>query len=188
MRRLLVFDNVTVDGFFTSLTGDYGWAHKDPGDKEWNEFLSGNASGGGVLVFGRKTYDLMNSFWPTPQAKQSMPEVAEAMNSRSKIVFSRTIDSVSWSNTTLVKGDMIAEMRRLKGESGDDMVILGSGNIVSQFAQEGLIDEYQIVVTPVVIGEGRTLFATVRRKVDLRLTRTRAFGNGAVLLVYEPVA
>jgi dihydrofolate reductase len=108
------------------------------------------------------------------------------MNKMPKIVFSRTMDKASWSNTRLVKGDPAAEVRTMKKEAGSDMVILGSGSIVSQLAQEGLIDEYQIAVVPVVLGKGRTMFDDVKEKLNLKLTKTRAFGNGNVVLWYEP--
>jgi dihydrofolate reductase len=103
-------------------------------------------------------------------------------------VFSRTLDHASWNNTTLVKGDLAAEMRKMKQASGENMAILGSGSIVSQLAQEGLIDEYHIVVNPVVLGKGRTMFDGVKEKLRLKLIKTRAFCNGNVLLCYEPEA
>lgn len=183
MGKLLVFNHVTLDGYFTDANGDMSWAHKN--DPEWNAFVADNTKGGGTLVFGRVTYDMMAGFWPTPNALKNFPGVAERMNSGSKVVFSRTLNKASWSNTKLLKGDLPAEIRRLKKAPGNDMVILGSGSIVSQLAQNGLIDEYQIVVHPVVLGKGRTLFDGVKGKPSLKLSKTRAFANGAVLLVYE---
>src|SRR5262249_44743368 len=105
-----------------------------------------------------------------------------------KVVFSRTLDKASWSNTKLVKGDLVSEVRKMKEEPGDGMAILGSGSIVSQLAPEGLIDEYQIVMNPVVLGKGRTMFDGVIEKLSLKLTKTRTFGNGKVFLRYEPTA
>lgn len=188
MRKLAVFNQITLDGYFAGPNGDISWAHKSAPDAEWNAFVSGNASGGGALVFGRITYQMMASYWPTPAAAKNDPVVAERMNHLPKIVFSRTLDNVSWSNTTLVKGQLESEMRKLKNQPGPDMVILGSGSVASQLAQAGLIDDYQFVVNPTVLGTGRTMFEGVRDRVALRLTRTRAFGNGNVLLCYEPVA
>jgi dihydrofolate reductase len=188
MRKLIVFNHVTLDGYFVDINGDMSWAKADHQDEEWNAFVAGNASGEGVLVFGRITYELMASFWPTPLAMESMPVVAAGMNNMPKVVFSRTLNQVSWNNTKLVKGNMAAELRKMKKESGQGLVILGSGNIVSQLAQEGLIDEYQIVVNPVVLGKGRTLFDGVKEKLRLKLTKSRAFGNGNVLLCYEPMS
>jgi dihydrofolate reductase len=162
------------------------WAHKH--DPEWNAFAASNAGGGGALLFGRVTYELMASFWPTPAALEMDRVVTEAMNNLPKVVFSRTLKQASWKNTTLVKGDLAAAVRKMKHESGPDMAILGSGSIVSQLAQAGLIDEFQIVVNPIVLGKGKTLFDGVKEKVNLKLTQTRAFGNGNVLLCYEPMA
>ncbi len=150
--------------------------------------MQGNASGDACLVFGRTTYELMASYWPTPVATQNDPVVAERINNMPKVVFSRTLDKASWNNTTLVKADMAAAVRKMKNEPGDDMVILGSGRIVSQLAQGGLIDEFQIVMTPVALGKGRTIFDGINDKLTLKLTKTRTFGNGNVLLCYEPAA
>ena len=186
MRKLTVFNNVTLDGCFTGANGDMSWAHKQ--DPEWKVFIQENASGGGELLFGRITYELMASYWPTPMAMKNDPVVAEQMDHLPKVAFSRKLDQASWNNTKLVKGDITAEIRKIKRESGKDLVIFGSGNIVSQLAQAGLIDAYQIAVHPVVLGKGRTMFDGVTKKLPLKLTKTRTFGNGIVLLCYEPVA
>jgi dihydrofolate reductase len=184
MPRVLVFNQVSLDGYFTDKKGDMSWAHKD--DPEWNAFASENAKGGGVLLFGRKTYEMMASFWPTPAALEQMPAVAEGMNNLPKVVFSRTLDKATWKNTKLVKGDLVAEVRKMKKAPGGDMVILGSGTIVSQLTQAGLIDEYQFVVDPIVLGQGRTLFEGVKDKLNLKRTNARTFGNGNVVLTYQP--
>jgi dihydrofolate reductase len=115
------------------------------------------------LVFGRITYEMMASFWPTPMAMKSFPVVAEGMNKLPKVVFSRTLDKASWSNTRLVKGDIAAEIRRMKQEPGPAMVIMGSGSIVSQLAAESLIDDYQMVVNPIVLGRGRACSTPSKR-------------------------
>jgi len=185
MRQLIVFNHVSLDGYFVDANGDMSWAHKQ--DPEWNAFVQGNASGGGELVFGRITYEMMASFWPSPQAIQTMPVVAEAMNQSPKVVFSRTLDKASWSNTRLVKGNLAAEVRKLKQEPGPGMVIMGSGNIVAQLAQEGLIDEFQIIVNPIVLGKGRSMFDGIKNRLTLKQASARTFGNGNVLLCYEPI-
>jgi dihydrofolate reductase len=179
-----VFNNVSLDGYFTDHNGDMSWAHNQ--DAEWNAFTQENAGGGGELVFGRKTYDLMLSFWPTPLAAHMMPEVAASMNQLPKIVFSKTLDKPTWNNTRLMNGDIAAETQKLKQEPGPGLIIMGSGSIVSQLAQAGLIDEFQIVVHPLVLGAGRALFEGGKEKLDLTLTSTRTFKNGNVLLGYEP--
>ena len=187
MQKLLVFNQVTLDGYFAGVNGDISWA-KDNQDAEFRAFVEDNAKGGGLLLFGRITYELMAGYWPTPYAIKNDPIVAERMNNLPKVVFSRTMDKATWNNTKLVKGDLVAEIRKMRKEPGEDMVILGSGSIVSQLAQEGLIDEYQIVVYPVVLGKGRTMFEGIKKKLTLKLTKTRTFGNGNVLLCYEPMA
>ena len=186
MAHLIVFNHMSLDGFFVDRKGDMSWAHRDPADAEWNEFVAKNAGSGGRLLFGRKTYDLMASYWPTPLAKKNDPAVAERMNGLPKVVFSRTMEKASWSNTKLVKGDLAAEVGRMKGEPGPDLVVMGSGTIVAQLAPEGLVDEFQLVVNPIVLGKGRTMFEGVEKKLALKLTSTRTFGNGNLLLCYAP--
>lgn len=183
MSRLTVFNSVTLDGYFTGPNGELDWAHKQ--DPEWNEFVAGNASGDGALLLGRKTYDMMAGFWPTPEAKKTMPEVAKGMNGMTKYVFSRSLKKASWPNTKLMKGDLVAEVRKLKKESDTDIVILGSGTIVAQLTQARLIDAYQVVLVPVVLGKGRTMFEGVENRLALKQTKTRAFKNGNVVLWYE---
>ena len=184
MRKLTVFNNVSIDGYFVDLRGDMNWAHKQ--DPEWRAWVNENASGGGVLMFGRATYDLMTMYWPTPMAEKNDPIVARRMNAASKIVVSRSLEKATWNNTTLVKGDLPAVVRMLKQEPGDDICILGSGSVVAQLAPEKLIDLYQLVVSPIVLGKGRTLFEGVEDRLNMKLTSTRTFGNGSALLRYEP--
>ncbi len=188
MPRLGVFNSVSLDGYFTDANGDMSWAHNVKRDAEWDAFVAGNASAGGELLLGRITYELMMSHWPTPEAMKNDPVVAERMNNLPKVVFSRTLNRASWNNTRLVKGDIAAEIRKMKKEPGNDMVILGSGSVVSQLALTGLIDEFTIVVIPVALGKGRTMFDAIKEKLPLKLTTSRAFGNGNVVLSYEPAA
>ncbi len=184
MRKLIVFNNVTLDGYFTDAHGDMSWAHQQ--DPEWREFTASNAGGGGELVFGRITYDLMAGFWPTPAALQSMPAVAERMNNLPKIVFSKTMSRATWNHTRLIKTDIVSATRKLKEEPGDTLVIMGSGSIVAQLTAAGLIDEYQIVIHPLALGDGTSMFDGIKQKLHLKVTKTRTFGNGNVFVCYEP--
>ena len=185
MRKLVVFNNVSLDGYFTDAHGDMSWAHKS--DPEWNAFSARNASHGGMLLFGRITYELMASFWPTPAAAEAMPEVAKAMNALPKIVFSTTLQEAAWRNTRLVKTGMLDFVRAHKhDEAGSDMAIMGSGKVVAQLAQAGLVDEYQVVVNPIVLGQGRTMFEGVANRIALELTNERRFRNGNVVLYLRP--
>jgi dihydrofolate reductase len=186
MRKISVFNSVSLDGLFTDTNSAMDFAHNAHPDPEWDAFVSGNASGGGILLFGRITYEMMASYWPTPLAAQQMPVVAAGMNHMPKIVFSRTMEKALWNNTRLVKDDIIHEMQRMKNEPGEDMTILGSGSIVSQFTSHGLIDEFQIVVVPIVLGKGRSLFEDVIEPVHLILMDSQTFSNGNVVLTYKP--
>ena len=110
------------------------------------------------------------------------------MNTMPKVVFSRTLDTASWNNTELVKSGPAAKLRELKQQPGNHMTILGSGNLIAQLAEEGLIDEYQFVVVPVVLGAGRTMFEGIGKRLDIKLSRSQTFGNGNVFLCYEQKA
>jgi len=136
-------------------------------------------------LFGRVTYDMMASYWPTPAAMKNAPDVARHINDLQKYVASRTLKEASWKNTTVLGGDLVSEVRALKKASGSDITILGSGSIVSQLMEAALIDELQIVVNPIVLGRGRTLFETVKKSVPLKRVDTRVFGNGNVVLSYR---
>ena len=184
MPQLHVFNNTTLDGYFTDPNGDISWAHTGDDDPEYQKFVAENAKGGDTLVLGRKTYEMMASYWPTPEAHKNQPEVAKGMNKLRKIVFSRTLAELLWDNSILMKGDPVTEIQKLKEGQGKHMTILGSGQIISQLAPAGLIDQYQLLVNPVVLGEGRTMFDAVEKPLNLKLTETRAFGNGKVLITY----
>ena len=186
MRRLTVFNQVSLDGYIADAHGDMSWAHKE--DPEWNAFAAENAGGDGVLLFGRVTYDLMASYWPTAAALKNAPAIAEGMNRMQKVVFSRKMKKADWQNTTLVKKDIVGAVRKMKNERGPGLVILGSGSIVAQLTEARLIDEYQMVVNPIVLGKGKTMFDGLKKAVTLRLTRTRPFTNGNVVLWYDRVA
>jgi dihydrofolate reductase len=183
MRKLSVFNNVSLDGYFTDRNSELGWAERS--DPEWNEFTAANTGGGGEIVLGRKTYQLMASYWPTPAAMKDDAGVAIHMNQHRKYVFTRTLKKADWANTTLLHGDPAAEIARLKEEPGEDLVILGSGTIVSQLAAANLIDQYQLVLVPVALGAGRTMFDGLPAPLPLRLKRNRTFANGNLVLWYD---
>lgn len=184
MRKLAVFNNVSLDGYFSDANGGLDFGKGGGDDEEFQRYVDANASGESLMLFGRKTYEMMASFWPTPQALEMLPRVAEGMNRAQKIVFSRTLKDASWNNTRVVKNDPAGEVRELKQQDGPGLIILGSGTIVSQLTQERLIDEYQFLVSPVVIGAGRTMFEGVTDPLELTLVEMRAFRNGKVLLRY----
>lgn len=180
MQKLRVFESISVDGYFADASGDIGWAHAGRDDPEFAEWVGGNASSGGALLFGRKTYELMQAFWPTPLAAKQMPEVAAGMNAAKKYVASKTIKP-KWRNTQLLKGELVAAVRALKASKGPGLTLLGSGSVAAQLGEAGLIDEYQLVVVPVALGGGRTLFSAPSH---LRLVEQRAFRCGNLAVTY----
>jgi dihydrofolate reductase len=186
MQRLIAFENLSLDGYYVDRNGEMTWAKVDNKDEEFNAFTTQNVKGNGALIFGRVTYNLMAGFWPTPQARQLFPPVAERMNSARKIVFSRTLDQAAWNKTEVLRGELVAEIERLKGGPGEGLAILGSGSLVAQLAPYGLIDEYQIVVNPTALGAGRSLFDGVKNQLNFKLTHSRVFKNGKVFLTYAP--
>jgi len=184
MSKLTVFNFITLNGFFKGPNEDINW-HRHCGEE--NEYSVESLKAGNTLLFGRITYEMMAGFWPTQMAIDSFPDVARGMNKADKIVFSRTLEKVEWNNTRVVKDNMIGEIKRLKQLPGKDMTLLGSGSILTQFADHGLVDEYQVMIDPVAIGDGTPIFKNLMEKLDLKLTATRTFKSGVLLLRYEPV-
>ncbi len=185
MPRLTSFTMVSLDGCYADETGDVSFAHRD--DAETKAFVAENAKGGGVLVFGRITYEMMQKYWPTPMAAKNDPVVARRMNDMPKLVFSSTLKEATWKNTRLVKGDPGRELQKLKAEGSLDMAILGSGSLVAALAAKNLIDEVQLLINPVILGGGKRLFAGVSARPALKLERTRTFENGNVFVSYSPL-
>jgi dihydrofolate reductase len=184
MGTLGTFNFLTLNGFYKGIDDDISW-HRH--GSEEGGFASDSMEGRkSILVFGRKTYDQMAGWWPSQAALESMPEVAKGMNESSKIVFSKTLVSADWENTKLIDGDLVEEVRRLKADPDIQMTILGSGSIVAQLADAGLIDYYSIMIDPVAIGAGTPLFEGIRNKLDLTLVDTRKFSSGVMLLNYVP--
>jgi dihydrofolate reductase len=181
MRKLRVFESISVDGYFSDASGDMSWAHAGRQDAEFAAWVSGNASSGGELLFGRKTYQMMEAFWPAPIAAQQMPEVAKGMNAATKYVASRTIQP-TWQNTRLLQGDLVKAVEGLKASAGPDITVLGSGSIAALLGEAGLMDEYQFVIVPVALGAGRTVFT---KGLKLRLVNQRAFQCGNVVVTYS---
>jgi dihydrofolate reductase len=183
MRRLSAFNLITLDGYIAGRDGDISWHNVD---EEFQEYAEKNSNSGNTLLFGRVTYELMAGYWTSPDALKNDPVVTKGMNNSAKIVFSRTLNKADWANTRLVKDNMLGEVRKLKQQNGNDLTILGSGTIVAQLAQAGLIDEYQIMLNPVVLGKGKTMFEGVTNRLSFKLISTRTFRNGNILLHYEP--
>ena len=179
MTMLRVFESISVDGYFTDAENGLAWAHATD-DAEFDAWVAGNASQGGELLLGRKTYQMMEAFWPTPLAAERMPVVAKGMNAAKKYVASRTIRP-TWNNSHLLEGDLIDAVRALKAKTAKGLTLLGSGTVAAQLGAAGLVDEYQLVIVPVALGGGRTVFS---KRCDLRLIDQRTFRCGNVVVTY----
>jgi dihydrofolate reductase len=187
MRKVILSNMVTLDGFFEGPNKELDWHIVD---EEFNQYAIDLLSNVDALLFGRVTYQLMADYWPAASTNPSTPksdlEIADKMNNLPKIVFSKTLQEVKWNNSRLVKENIAEEISKMKTQPGKDMVIFGSGSIVSTFMRLGLIDEYRIIVNPIVLGNGNPLFKGINGKQNLKLLNTKVFDSGIVILFYEP--
>lgn len=170
---------VSADGYFEGKNNDISWHRVD---KEVNDYFIKEAERADTILFGRKTYQLMESFWPTQKAIETDPGVAEIMNSYSKIVFSKTLENITWNNTLLIKENLEQNLDRIKSKSTKDIMIFGSAHLCQTLIQGGFIDEFRLMINPVVLGAGRTMFENI--KMEFQLLKTRVFGNGNILCQY----
>jgi dihydrofolate reductase len=193
MRRIVMFNWVSIDGFFAGPNGEMDWIMRDPEvDQALREPRSDSAStgsaGSDTMLLGNTTYTMFENSWPQiasdPNAPEAMKEMADEVIRMTKVVFSQSRQEAPWKNSKLFNGNLIEEVEKLKQGEGTDILIFGSGTIVQQLTDAGLIDEYFIAVTPVVLGKGKALFADVQRR-NLRLLEARHFKSGNVLLRYQ---
>jgi dihydrofolate reductase len=183
VRKVIVSNYISLDGFFAGPNGEYDWF---VWDEETAEYVKEMLRSIDTLLFGRVTYELMAGYWPTASPPTENPVIIDAMNNLPKIVFSKTLEKVEWNNSRLVKDNIVQEVARLKERPGKDMVIFGSGSIVSAFTQSGLIDDYRVFINPVVLGSGKPLFKDLKERLKLKLINTKTFQCGVVLLQYTP--
>jgi dihydrofolate reductase len=189
MARLGAFTQISIDGFYSDPEGGIDWIKSVDKSEDYEAYSHAQARGGSTLVFGRKTYEMMKSYWPTAAARESDPQMAEVVDNSPKVVFSRTLksapDEPHWKHVTIVNTLDETTVRKLKKETTGTLTILGSGTVVQQITDLGLIDEYALIVFPVVLGAGKSLFKDVPR-TDLHLVEARRFDNGLNILKYEP--
>jgi dihydrofolate reductase len=184
MRNLYVFNMITVDGFFEGAQKwDLGWHNVDA---EFNDFAIAQLDATGMLLFGRVTYAGMAGYWASPDAIKDDAQVANRMNAIPKAVFSRTLEKADWNNTRLIKTNIPEEILKLKQASGKEIALFGSANLMATLAQHNLVDEYRLIVNPVVLGKGGPLFAGTLGPLKLKLLQARPFESGNVLLCYQP--
>lgn len=195
MRRIVAFDNVTADGYFSAPEGGLEWVVQEP---EIHQRAAGNMQGIGTILFGRRTYEMFESFWPHAldgsgsapnphDAGRRSPEMramAVWINDARKLVFSTTRKQVTWKNSRILREIDTGEIEALRRESGTDIMLFGSGSIASQLTRAGLIDEYQFVVNPVFLGAGKPLISGLPKVSKLQLLEAKAFASGNVMLRY----
>lgn len=182
-RKIILFVMISLDGFIEDTGQEIDWHNADA---EFNTFAEEQLNAIDTIIFGRKTYELMANYWPTAEALEEDTVISGLMNARQKIVFSTTMTKAGWHNTLLIKNNVLTEVEKIKGLQGKDLIIFGSADLASTFQQLGLIDEYRIMVNPVVLGKGTPLFKQSNERLHLRLIRTERFNSGNVLLCYEP--
>ena len=183
MRKVVLFNMVTLDGYIAGPNGDIDWHNTD---EEFNDFAIEQLKEVGCIIFGRVTYELMADYWPTDSARESDPQVAQAMNTLPKIVCSRKLEDVNWDNTKLLRDNIANQIADMKQEPGKDMFVFGSADLAATLIQHNLIDEFRLMLAPVILGRGIPMFREMDRQINLTLVNSRPFGNGNVLLYYVP--
>ncbi len=193
MRRIMMFNHVAADGSFTTGDGRLDWVVQEPAI---DQSAVDGMPGGDTILFGRRTNDMFESYWPhaldaatpAPHGRGTSANHAMAVwiNDSAKLVFSRTRKDVTWKHSRLLGAFDPAKVEALKREQGKDILIFGSGTIVTLLAQHGLIDEYHFVVSPLFLGGGRPLIGGLPRNVPLRLIEAKSYPSGNVSLRYEP--
>lgn len=192
MRRIVMINWISLDGFFAGPNGEIDWMIRDPEvDKALHEpradQLSSQSAGSDTMLLGNTTYTMFENSWPQiakdPTAPEELHNLADEVINMTKIVFSQTRQEVTWENSKLFHGNLLEEVENIKQSEGTSVIIFGSGTIVQQLTNAGLIDEYLVVVTPVILGKGKLLFRDVGQ-LNLRLLETRDFNSGNVLLRY----
>lgn len=182
MGKLLVFNMISLDGFFEGLDHELDWHVTD---EEFDLFAIEQLRQIGTILFGRKTYQMMAEYWPTQTAIEEDPVVADLMNSLPKVVFSRTLKSANWANTELVQGDSGKLVQEMKNSTDEDLILFGSAELMNTLIKNNLVDEIRLMLNPVVLGRGQPLFSDPDLRLRLNLLNARPFKSGNVLLNYE---
>jgi dihydrofolate reductase len=183
VRNFYAFNLISLDGYFEGPNHDLGWFNVD---EEFNEYAIQQHAEMDTIIFGRMTYEMMASYWPTPMAaEENDAVVVKAMNTLPKIVVSRTLERADWNNSRLVRDNLADELGKLKQQPGMDIALFGSAQLQSALLQQGLLDELRILVNPLVLGGGTPLFKP-EDHVKLDLVKAKPFRSGNVLLTYRP--
>jgi dihydrofolate reductase len=182
-RRLYGFVVTTLDGFYEGPEGEFDWPNVDD---EFNQFSVAQIAETDLIIFGRVTYEGMEAYWTSPEALASDPVITPLMNDTPKAVVSTTLGEAMWSNTILIDGDVGEAIAKLKSEPGGMLGIFGSPTLIGNLIRLGLVDELRVMIHPVALGRGKSLFASLGSRVSLQLLRTTVFRSGNVLLTYRP--
>jgi dihydrofolate reductase len=188
MRKIIASTFVSADGYMVGPNEDMSWVMNNF-SLEMGEYAGGLMSSMDTVLIGRVTYQVMINFWPA-QTEATAPG-ADGMNKNPKIVLSRTLDQAPWGDwapARVLKADVEQELKSLKGQPGKNIVIYGSANVVQNLTQMGLIDEYQLLVFPILLGAGKPLFRQLPHRVPLKRLRLQAFENGVTVEYYAPDA
>lgn len=183
MRTLAAFIGISLDGFYEGVDQEFDFFVVDD---EFNAFAAEQLDAADTLVLGRVTYEGFANYWPTPEAIRDFPTTATRMNSMPKIVVSSTLDSTTWSRSTVLTGDIAEAMTTHKSQPGRDLLMLGSPKLTAHVAHLGLLDELRVMVNPVALGAGKSLFTSMSDRLHFRLLDARTFESGNVLLTYRP--
>lgn len=183
MKKIIAVEWLSLDGYFSDANNGTDWFVSD--DSTW-EYLLKLFANIDTIVLGQVTYEMFAAYWPKPNPSDPNPKaLIDFMNNSQKVVFSKSLKKTEWNNSVVMKDIVPAEINKLKQEAGKDIVIFGSGSIVSQLTKLGLIDEYQFIVNPVFLGNGKTIFKSDEAKAKLKLLDAKKFDNGNMLLHYE---
>jgi dihydrofolate reductase len=183
MRTIASFIFISLDGFHEGPNGEFDFVNVDA---EFEDFAARQLEEADTLGFGRATYEHMAAYWPTEQARENDPAITSQMNEKKKLVFSTTLTDALWTGTTIVSGEATEQAAALKAGPGHELLVLGSAHLTAHLAQAGVLDELRIMIYPVVLGQGRSLFEELKDRVALTLLRVRQFDSGNVLLTYRP--
>ncbi len=183
MRTLTSFIFTSLDGFYEGPNGELDWLLVD---EEFDEFVMRQLDDAETLGFGRLTYEHMAAYWPTAQAEANDPAITSRMNDKEKLVFSTTLTDASWSGTTVVRGEATEHVPSIKAGTGGELLVIGSAHLTANLAQTGLLDELRVMVCPVALGQGRSLFEDLAHRVPLALHSVRQFESGNLVLTYRP--
>ncbi|MGH9079767.1 MAG: dihydrofolate reductase family protein [Acidimicrobiales bacterium] len=182
MRTLASFIVTSLDGFYEGSDGDFDWMIPD---EEFNDFAVRQLDEADTLGFGRATYEHMAAYWPSDQAQANDPAVTSRMNTKPKLVFSTTLEQAAWSNTTVIAGEAVEQMGTVKTAPGGELLVLGSTHLTAHLAGAGVLDELRIMICPIALGRGRSLFEDLKGRLALTLAQVRPFDSGNVLLTYR---